>query len=391
MRIWAPEVAVGTVALALLTAPGAGSPVRGVVLLAAVMTLVVLWRVPRRWPGVAMLVWGLLGVALGIAVGLRHTLAGEIGPSAIAACVALVAGLYLVAAGSRRLLRGLRWPVRLAGIAGLAVTIVVGLYLLVIPLLATQPLRGAAPDRPPGGFSDVTFPASDGVTLSGWYTAGRNGAAVVVVPGAGSSRTGAVAQAEVLADAGYAVLVYDPRGHGASGGRAMDLGWAGDTDMRGAVDYLTDRAGVGTVGALGLSMGGEQALGAAAGDPRIAAVVAEGATNRVASDLRWLSTQYGVRGTLQVGLEYAKQAITAGLTPYRAPVSLRAAIAAITPRPVLLIVAGERPDEQQAAEYNASPTTRVWVVPGADHTAGLSTAPAEWTEEVLGFFDQALE
>ena len=49
----------------------------------------------------------------------------------------------------------------------------------------------------------------------------------------------------------------------------------------------------GRIGAVGMSMGGEEAIGAAAADARIRAVVAEGATNRVAADKAWLSDQYG--------------------------------------------------------------------------------------------------
>jgi pimeloyl-ACP methyl ester carboxylesterase len=351
-----------------------------------------LWRGPQRWQGVPLLVWGLLGTAMGIAVGVRHALAGEVGVTAVACCLALVAGLYLLGSGTGRLLRGLHWAGKVAGSVAVVVGTVVGLYVLVVPLLATQPLRGPVPANA-AGFENVTFPASDGVTLSGWYAAGGNGAAVVVVPGSGSSRTGAVAQAETLAVAGYAVLVYDPRGHGASEGRAMDLGWAGDPDVRGAVDFLTARAEVPEVGALGLSMGGEQVLGAAAADRRIAAVVAEGTSNRVAGDLEWLSAEYGVRGRVQVGLEHAQQAVTAGLAPYPAPITLRDAIAAISPRPVLLITAGTRPDEGLAARFNAAgtPQVQIWEVPGAGHTGALTADRDGWQDRVVGFFDETLK
>src|SRR6478672_3559043 len=62
----------------------------------------------------------------------------------------------------------------------------------------------------------VTFAASDGVRLSGWWVPGRNGAAVVVVHGGGGDREGAVAHARMLARAGYGVLLYDARGRGRS-------------------------------------------------------------------------------------------------------------------------------------------------------------------------------
>src|SRR5206468_1520008 len=83
----------------------------------------------------------------------------------------------------------------------------------------------------------------------------------------------------------------DARGHGRSAGRAMDFGWYGDADVQGAVTFLGAQPDVrdGRIAAVGLSMGGEEAIGAAATDPRIRAVVAEGATGRVAADNDWLS------------------------------------------------------------------------------------------------------
>jgi pimeloyl-ACP methyl ester carboxylesterase len=384
--------AVAAVAVTLLTLNGPGLMTKVVVVLIAAATVASVWRWQARWTGAPLLVWGLLGTALGVAAGMRHVLAGQWGLAPIAACVAAVAGVFLLVSGSVRLLRGLHWAGQVLGIVGITAISLIGLYMLVIPFLTTQPLRGDAPAAAPDGFRETAFVTSDGVTLRGWYADGDNGAGVVVVPGAGSSREAAREHARVLAEAGYAVLVYDPRGHGTSDGTAMDLGWAGDLDVRAAVDTVASQPGVRTVGALGLSMGGEQVLGAAATDTRIAAVVAEGATNRVAADLRWLSAQYGARGSVQVRLEQAKQAITAGLTPYPAPPPLRDALAAIAPRPVLLITAGARPDEGFAAQYNAGeqPTVVIWEVPGATHTGALRTDRAAWADEVVGFFDRTL-
>ncbi len=391
-RPWLPETALAVIALALVALQGLGTPVTAVIGLLAVATALAIWRWPQRWVGAPMLAWGLVGIATGLAVGVRHVLGGESDLASLAAAAALIAGGILLVAGSARLLRGLPCFGRVLGVAGIAVLALVGLYVLIIPFLATQPLQGADPGPAPDRFTAVTFETSDGVTLRGWYAESANGSGVVVVPGAGSSRESALTQAQVIADAGYGVLVYDPRGHGASEGTAMDLGWAGDLDVRAAVDELSTRPGIESIGALGLSMGGEQVIGAAAADPRIEAVVAEGATNRVAGDLVWLSSQYGTRGTFQVILERAKHAITRGLTPYPAPPPLRDSLRSIAPRPVLLITAGARDDEGFAAQYNAAglPSVTVWDVPDAAHIAGLRTDPDAWTEQVVGFFDRNL-
>jgi dipeptidyl aminopeptidase/acylaminoacyl peptidase len=76
-------------------------------------------------------------------------------------------------------------------------------------------------------YRNVAFRIADGVRLSAWYIAPRNGAAVLVLPGSGSTRTAVLPQAAVLAWHGYGTLLPDARGHGRSGGHAMDFGWWG--------------------------------------------------------------------------------------------------------------------------------------------------------------------
>ncbi|WP_221934967.1 hypothetical protein, partial [Georgenia yuyongxinii] len=74
------------------------------------------------------------------------------------------------------------------------------------------------------------------------------------------------------------------------------------------------------------------------------------------------------------------------------PVPLRAAVRRAAPRPVLLVAGGDEPDEQHAAAWlhDAAPASvRVWVVPGAGHTAALATDPTGWEQNVVGFLDAA--
>jgi hypothetical protein len=143
-----------------------------------------------------------------------------------------------------------------------------------------------------------------------------------------------------------------------------------------------------------MSMGGEEAIGAAAVDSRIRAVVAEGATNRVAGDRAWLSKEYGVRGSVQHGIDRLTYAATDLLTGADPPLTLRDSVAASDPDDrFLLITAGETPDELHAAEYirGGSPAqVAIWTVDGAGHTAGLRTAPDQWERRVTGFLDRSL-
>lgn len=66
----------------------------------------------------------------------------------------------------------------------------------------------------------------------------RTAGAIVLLHGAGSTRSDVLDQAAVLAHYGFGVLMIDARGHGDSGGRAMDFGWHGDADSAAATGYL---------------------------------------------------------------------------------------------------------------------------------------------------------
>jgi alpha-beta hydrolase superfamily lysophospholipase len=238
----------------------------------------------------------------------------------------------------------------------------------------------------------VTFRTSDGVRLSGWYVPSRNGAALLLLPGAGSTRTSLVDHAAVLARHGYGTLLLDTRGHGRSGGDAMDFGWYGNLDVAAATAFLERQPDVtGRIGVLGLSMGGEQAIVAAGSDPRIRAVVAEGVTGQQAADHGWLPQ--GVDGQVQRGLEWVLYGAADLLSGASRPPSMRDAIAAAPSTPMLIIAGGRVPDEPIAGRWfrAASPeTVRLWVVPGAGHTHALETAADQWTRAVVSFLNSEL-
>ena len=169
--------------------------------------------------------------------------------------------------------------------------------------------------------------------------------------GANSTAADTVAHAAALNEAGYGVLTTDARGHGDSGGKGMELGWFGDSDTRAAVDYLTTRVDVdaGRIAVVGLSMGGEEAIGAAGVDTRIKAVVAEGATGRTAADKAWLVEEFGFAG----GVQRALDAITYGLidvmTPADPPPTLVESIRNASPTPSCSSRQAAVPDEQSVA------------------------------------------
>jgi len=173
----------------------------------------------------------------------------------------------------------------------------------------------------------------------------------------------------------------------------MDFGWWGDRDIAASVTFLARQPGVqaGMIAVLGESMGGEQALAAMGADPRIRAVVAEGATGQQMADHGWKPND--INGTLESGVEWVQYTAAGLLSGAPRPVSLRDSIRAAAPRPVLLIAGGGVASEPIAARWfqAASPASvDVWVVPQAGHTQGLATAPRAWESRVISFLRTAL-
>jgi predicted alpha/beta hydrolase len=211
------------------------------------------------------------------------------------------------------------------------------------------------------------------VRLSAWYIPPRNGAAVLLLPGAGAARTSVLGQAAVLARHGYGVLLADGRGHGRSGGHAMDFGWWGGRDLAAAVSFLSRQPGVrpGKIAVLGESMGGEQGLAAMGADRRIRAVVAEGATGMQLADHGWRF--HGITGILDRGMEWVQYTVAGLLSGAPRPMSIPDSIRAAAPRPALIIAAGAVANEPAAARWfqaASHASVQVWVVPHAGHTQG---------------------
>jgi pimeloyl-ACP methyl ester carboxylesterase len=319
--------------------------------------------------------------------------------TSVAGTCALAPGIYLLAWSATRMVESLGARRRRAALVAQVLVVAIVAWTLVPAVMATNvppiPLGTRTPTDVGLAFADVEIMTSDGVRLAAWYVPSTNGAAVVIRHGAGSTRSDVLDHAAVVAGGGYGTLLVDARGHGASGGRAMDFGWNGEADIAAAVDFLATRPDVDPtrIGVVGLSMGGEEAIGALAADDRIRAVVAEGATGRTSADKSWLSDEFGVRGWLQEQLDRVRYSLVDVLTEAPKPRSLASSVAAARPRTLLLITAGDVADEGPAARYirSASPATvQIWSVPGAAHTGGLSTEPDTWERSVLAFLDDHL-
>lgn len=354
---------------------------------------------PPRLGAVLVLVCGAEGLTVAIAFGFIYLIKDGLSWRAVLSLIDLVAGIMLIILGGSWLLSGFRRRWLFITVPALIMALVLLTWITTPAVMATNVPPIAAGKVNPTSYGviarEVHFTASDGVDLAGWYIPSKNRAALVLRHGSGSTGADALAHALVLAGHGYGVLLTDARGHGQSGGRAMEFGWYGTEDIAGAVSFLASQPEIEAerIGVAGLSMGGEEALGAAAEDTRIAAVVAEGVSGRTEVDKAWLPDVFGVPGRLQLAIEWAQYSIADILTGASKPVALAEAARKASPRPVLLIAAGKVEDELHTAAYiqHQSPANVfIWTAPGAGHIEGLAAAPIDWERIVTGFLDKAL-
>lgn len=358
------------------------------------------WAYPRLRAGARAalaLAAGVFGLVLSIEA-LHYT--REVGPSGddYTGLLAIPAGLVLLGAGvatlwhSRRRNDRLWWryPRRALLAAGTLVPTVLVLFPLSLAYVVTHTAR-AEVARPELGVSpeEVSFTTSDGLRLEGWFVPSRNGATVIAFPG----RTNPQPHARMLVRNGYGVLLFDRRGEGASEGDPNIFGWDGVRDVHAAVNYLARRPDVDPrrIGAIGLSVGGELLLAAAAESDALRAVVSEGASGRSVRD-DWAN--FG--GASRFGQITLGAGITAGTAVFSngaPPPSLRSLVPQIAPRSVFFIyaraVAGEKPPNEAFCAV-AGDSKAIWEVPVGGHMDAIEVRPAEYERRVVAFLEHSL-
>jgi uncharacterized protein len=314
----------------------------------------------------------------------------------------IAGGLLLVAAGVTAIAAPRRAPRRPAlgwrlahGAAWLAAVPIVAM-LAILPfamaLLTSHAPRWAIQESSLGiPHLEVGVPTADGRELSAWYVPSRNRTAVVLSHGSGGSRERVAAHVRMLARHGYGVLALDNPGNGESEGHSNGLGYNGQPAVDAAVTWLVRRPEVDPqrIAAFGTSLGAEILLEAAAREPRLRAVVADGPARPM--DARRVGDPALIeRVSAGIGLQAIR-----GVSGMREAPSLIGLMPRIAPRPVLLIAGGVgAPDEIPAnRRYRdaGGPTTQLWELPDAGHTAGLRTHPAEYERRTTAFLDRALE
>lgn len=312
--------------------------------------------------------------------------------SEVPALVTFAAGVVMLGAAFRIALRGRRRRVQILAIPVVLAILQWGVLPAVgAGMIASAPHPAVLPARSLGlpGARDVSFPSADGVQLRGWYVPGTTGVAVILLHGSHGTRADTLAHLRMLHGSGDAVLAYDARGHGESAGQTNALGWQGTADVAGAVRFLRRQAGVdpGRIDALGLSMGAEEALRAAAQGVRLNAVVADGAGASTGGD-RDLAAEGGPLAPVARSVDWLTMREAELATGVSEPAPLRD----LVPRigiPVLLIASRAPGERTIDAAYRRliGRGARLWYVPDAAHTRALAAHPAAYAQRVLAFLN----
>jgi uncharacterized protein len=246
---------------------------------------------------------------------------------------------------------------------------------------------GAAPEKYLRDFESVRFRARDGIELAGWFAPAAGATqAVVLLHGFGTTRTQMLARAGFLQAHGYAVLLYDARGHGQSGGERISFGWYETRDLLGALDFLRAK-NFHEFGCIGASQGGATIALAAAELRDVRWVVLESVypTMTDAVDRRFRRT-LGVPGWLGASLlipfaEHRLAVVVRDIAPISCIADLNCPV---------LIAHGDRDrhtliDSARELFARAREPKSLWVVTGAAHIDLYGFAKADYERHLLDF------
>ncbi len=264
----------------------------------------------------------------------------------------------------------------------------------------------------------VTFRAFDNLYLCGMIIRGDHGGGpkgmVIFSHEFSSDMYSCARYCRPLLAAGYDVFSFDYRGHGESSSEPgyQARQWPTDhelNDILGAIAYveewLEEQGRPPEIGLFGISRGAGAGILAAQNNPRVRAIISDGAFSSDATlehlMKRWAYIFAKVRFVYENHppqfwrflrwLLFRECRRKLGCT---FPSVLKALWRMQGPRPILFIH-GERdsyiPVEQSQLLYQAAPGPKsLWIVPGAKHNQSVAVRPEYYAARTVAFFDEYL-
>jgi dipeptidyl aminopeptidase/acylaminoacyl peptidase len=252
-------------------------------------------------------------------------------------------------------------------------------------------------------YRDVTFKArDDDIQLAAWFApapSGPSGRAVILVPGYDTCKSDPVVllPAGMLHRAGYSVLLFDLRNHGAS---ELDNGrWAGGAkeyrDVLGAWDWLiAEGYAPERIGVFGASLGAATADIATGEEGRIAATWSDSAYASFQTAAEEYAEAKGFPGWVTT------PGVVIGRWFFEPELGARdpaGELARLGGRPFAIVHSGadstvlpHNAADLAAIAATAGTVVEPWIIPGVEHTDGMLKEPTEYEQRLLAFFDGAL-
>ncbi len=256
-----------------------------------------------------------------------------------------------------------------------------------------QQLRSTSPELHAGCTHLSLRARVDGTWLSASLADVPNApSAVVLVHGRGTSRGSQLREnayplVEALNAAGFAVLLFDLRGHGDSASTRITFGIREQRDILGAFDWLRERGfSPGNIGVLGASMGGAATIAAAAIEPGFGAIVIDSAYTDVGVIFARQFARFTRLPTpvLHSALVVARWLTGESIADFR-PLDLAHRLRA---RPTLVIHAqGDSiVPVEQAHAIAAAADGELWLTGARGHLRSYAHDRAAYLHRVVGFF-----
>jgi len=243
------------------------------------------------------------------------------------------------------------------------------------------------------GFEEVSFRTEDGLRISGWWLPRPDSQQVIVVlAGHRNRKSDMLGIGSGLWRAGNNVLLFDWRSRGQSEIAQHSLAYYELRDAEAALTYALERVSGARLGLIGYSMGASIAILLTARTAAVRAIVADSPFTGIAEVVAHGAMRYRLPARLVVTLADALNGWRYGY--HFGSVRPIEAVAAVTPRPLLLIH-GDADSLIPVSHAHdlfrmAGEPKQLWVVPGAEHCGGYFAERPGYVQRIANFFAQYL-